>query len=284
MQTTSHLDWLSITYEASTALHATLPRLAAQSKWKEQSGAAHGYRYRYTNDLGVTVLSGGSLQQGTHVVLGGQALQNVRDCGVSDRELCQHVLERGGKVARVDVALNLHGAKLTVDDLACALREKRLKTPARGGKHIKGIDKPDNGLYIGNRQSERCFRAYDKNAEQGIVDGEAWLRLELECKKARARAVTAAIAEHDSTRAVINKAIGGYVDYPDDPEYSAALSDNDAEIHKVPRKLTDTYRWLLEQVAPAMARYQSDHPDEDVEQAFLTVYKLHLEKFSQPKV
>jgi DNA relaxase NicK len=281
MLTSSHLDWLSITFEASTVLHATLPRLAAQFPWKQQAGAAHGYRSRYTNELGVTVLADGSLQQGTHVVMGGQALSNIRDLGVSDRELCQHVLERGGKVARIDLAINLHGAELTVDDLATALKEKRLKTPARGGKHIKGIDKPDNGLYIGGRQSERCFRAYDKNAEQHIVDAEAWLRLELECKKARARAVTAAVAQHDNTRTVINKAIGDYVSFPENGEYSAALADNDAIIPQVPRKLTETYRWLLEQVAPAMARYQSEHPDEDIETAFLTVYRLHLERLNK---
>jgi len=279
MRTTAHLDWLSVTYPVPTSPHDTLPNGVSQSPFKRKGAGSNGYRDLLANEHGVTILMNGAERQGVHCVMSGQALDNLRTDGQTDKSLCVHIIAHGGRASRLDAALNLHGGSMTIDDLAEAYRKGSLKTPARSGKHVKGINANDNGLYLGNRSSERFLRAYDKNAEQNIVDGEAWLRLELECKKLRARALVQVIAEHDSTRTVINSAIQEFVDMPGENELNEALRDQGAEIPTRPRKMTDTYRWLMEQVAPAMARYISDHPEEDVELAFWTALQVHLNEF-----
>lgn len=288
MRSTAHLDWLSVTYPAPTSPHDTLPNDVSQSPFKRKGAGSNGYRDMLTNEHGVTVLLNGSESQGVHCVLSGQALENLRIDGQTDRSLCQHIISREGRASRLDAAINLHGGQMTVDDLAEAYRKGDLKTPARAGKHIKGINATDNGLYLGNRQSERCLRAYDKNAEQRIVDEEAWLRLELECKKLRARALVNVIATEENTRAVINSAIQEFVDMPGENELNTALADQGVKIPTRPRKMTDTYRWLIEQVAPAMARYIVEHPGDDVEIAFWTAVHTFLAechaKASQNKV
>jgi len=88
--------------------------------------------------------------------------------------------------------------------------------------------------------------------------------------------ILGAIAQHDNTRCVINAAIGGFVSMPDNPELTDALSDNNADIPPEPRQIHSTFRWLMEQVAPAMARYQQEHPEGDVLAALEAVYRAEL--------
>jgi len=52
------------------------------------------------------------------------------------------------------------------------------------------------------------------------------------------------------------------------------LSDQSDPMPAEGRKLHNTYRWLLEQVAPAMARFQLDNPSENVVDALLQAYRL----------
>jgi DNA relaxase NicK len=139
---------------------------------------------------------------------------------------------------------------------------------------LKQLLTDEDTLYIGSRASERFFRAYNKGAQEKMDYN--WLRLELECKKLMAQAVGNAIAEHDDTRVVINRAIRDYVEFPRLDELNAALQQADVEIPRPSRKIHSTYRWLMETVAPAIARYQFEHPGEDIESSFVTLWRHHL--------
>lgn len=204
----------------------------------------------------------GTEAQGVHLALSGSALARLREAGLTDRALCQHVTDNNGKAARLDVAVNLHGGLLTVQDIHRAYMQGRAKTPARSGLRFKGLNMANDGLTLGNRTSARFMRCYDKRAEQHL-EGETWLRFEVECKRKVAQNVALAVANSDNTRAVCNRVVKDYMDIPSEAEYVAALADNNALIDDVPRKLTSYDKWLIEQVAPSIVQHSMDDPDKD---------------------
>lgn len=262
MHTSAHLDWVAATYPCGYSLQDTLPREFIQAPFANKGTGAHGYRTRLTNAQGISVMLNGTDAQGVHLTLPGSALAALRDIGLTDRALCQHVVDNGGRLARLDVAVNIHDGQLTPQDIHDAYIEGRAKTRAKSGLRHLRLLKPGDTLALGNRQSERYFRAYDKRAETH-TEGKPWLRLELECKKRHAQSLADALASQDNTRAVINRAVKSYLDLPGMEEYQAALSDSSATIPEVPRKLTNTMAWLIEQVAPAMVNYEREHANVD---------------------
>lgn len=285
MYSSGHVDWLAVTFPAHTQPNHTMPQSLRAFTWVKKGKAANGYLTRMENELGAWLLTNGDERQGIHLVMPGEALSNSRSTGVTDRQLCQYVTENNGTLTRLDVAIDIMEGKLTAGELAKAYAEGCLKTPAKGATHVKRILEPDETFYLGSRSSERFFRAYNKGAQVGILDMN-WLRLELELKKVRANGVAHAIAGEQNTRSVINRAIGDYVTMPGNNEFNSVLSDKSGPMSQEGRKLHSTYKWLMEIVAPAMARYQADHMTEDVWQAFLTVYTHELNRLigSQLKV
>jgi DNA relaxase NicK len=279
MYSSGHVDWLAVTFPASVNPNATLPPNLCQSPWLKQSRGAHGYRQRLTNEIGAAIMLDGDTRQGVHLVMSGSALTLAREMGVTDRELCNHVVNNDGKVARLDVAINVYEGNLTPVQMARAYEQGSVKTPARHGSLIQDIKTPGSDFRLGSRSSERYFRAYDKAAEQH-VDHVAWLRLELELKKLRARALADTIASETNTRGVINHAIRDYVQMSDNDEFEQATSEQAGEIPSQNRKLHNTLKWLIDVVAPSMARYQSEHPDEDIEAILHTSFKNALERFT----
>lgn len=279
MYSSGHVDWLAVTYPATVSPNGTLPLLLSQSPWLKQSRGAHGYRSRLVNEIGASVMLDGDERQGTHLVLSGTALSYARAMGMTDRELCQHVVDNGGKASRLDVAINLYEANLIPSQIADAYVKKAIRTPAHSGVMITDINRPGSTFTLGNRLSQRYFRAYDKAAEQH-VDHMAWLRLELECKKLWAQSLTAILASEPDTRGVINNAVRGYCDMEND-EYQAALKQQAGELPTEGRKVHKTFAWLMDVVAPAVARYQTEHPDEDVVGALLTAIEVHSVKHDE---
>jgi len=274
MKTLGHVDWLAVTFPASTHPLDLFPMVISLSPLTEKGKGPHGYNTLSTNELGVIVLSNGAENQGVHAILSGTSLENIRAEGVTDRQLANNILANSGRVARLDVALDLLEGTLTVDDLQRAYENRQARTIARAATVIQKLDTPEHTLYMGSRASMRFFRAYNKGAQ--VKSEEAWLRLELETKKLVAGAINMAIARTKDTRKVINRAITDYVDFPGLPEYQQATHDRDATIPRVPRKMTNTYRWLIESVAPTLAKYAYEHPNDQVWSAFYTAYLVAL--------
>lgn len=278
LHSTGHVDWLAVTLPASLPIHSTIPHARRVTHWTKSGKASLGYHTRLTNELGAMLLCDGGEQQGEHLILSGDTMAAYRAAGYTDRELCQHVLDRDGKLTRLDLAVDIWDGKLTPAVFAQAYAERRLRTPAKSGKRIYGINDTSDGFYLGSRHSDRFMRIYDKAAEQALP-GQAWLRLELQLKDARAHGVAYVISNEENTRCVVNRAIGDFIQMDDD-ELNGVLADQSDPLPQEGRKLHDTLRWLLEQVAPAAARFQAEHPDEEVLDAFLAVYNAELKKRS----
>jgi hypothetical protein len=232
-----------------------------------------------TNALGAIILSDGAPQMGIHTILTGETLEEIRALGVSDRDLALNAQEYAGRASRVDVALDIWEGTLKPNDLVREYVEGHCTTPARSAMSITDLIGSEDTMYVGKGGSNRLFRAYDKGAQ--VQSETAWIRLELECRKLVARNVLDTLADIPDTRAVVNAAIRTFVDFPRLPEYQTVLSGSNVLLPRVPRRMTNTYRWLMDVCAPALARYELEHPDDDVLHAFLAARAVALERFWQ---
>ena len=271
MRTSGHLDWLAVTFPADLEQGFWTPPKLLASPITVKNEGPHGYQQTATDEIGIVFFSKGTIQQGVHVIYTGEPLGIVRELGVTDRDLMRHVQEFHGRLTRLDVAVNILEGDIKPGDLEHAYMRDGCDTSARAAGRVQTLNTDRDTLYIGSRASERLFRAYNKGAQLGT--GEAWIRLELECKKLMAQSVGQAIAESEDTRAVINRAILEFVDFPYIPEWSKALRESDAVIPRPVRKMHSTYRWLLETVAPALAKYQFEHPEDDIETVFPALWQ-----------
>lgn len=270
MHTTGQLDWIAVTFQQARNIAQVLPRVIARLPFTETGPGPHGYAKMWKNGIGVVLLTDGKPEMGMHAIMTGETLSQIRELGVADRALCASIVAAQGKASRLDVAVDVYDGELTFDRLVWEYQNGRIKSPARAATVVKNLDTPEGTLYVGRRASNRLLRAYNKGAQ--VKDERAWLRLELECKKMVARAMVGAVAENDDTRAVINTAIRKFAEFPSVPEYQEALAQGNAKIPAVPRKMTNTYVWLMEVCAPALARYELDNPQDGVFDAFLTCY------------
>jgi hypothetical protein len=179
-----HIDWISVTFPADIKPTDVFPLL----EWGYAGEGVHGYRTKYIDAVtgAVCFADGHTEQMGTHIQLSGSVLSELREgMGATDQALMTHLSDYNGRCSRVDLALNIRGGKLTPATFFRAFKAGKIKSSARKVSYIKGYESGITGMtfYAGNRQSDRFFRAYDKNAEQKITNPEAWLRLELELKR-----------------------------------------------------------------------------------------------------
>lgn len=273
MDTSGHVDWLSITFPASLTQGYWLPARLHHIELTIKPGKHHNYKLILTNDYGITIMANGGARDGVHIVYAGEPLERVRACGLSDRDLLMHAMEFQGRLSRIDVAVDIQDGGIKAADVEREYSNHNVSTLARGAERHQKLFTDEDTLYIGSMHSERFLRAYNKGAQ--LHTGEDWLRLELECKKVAAQAIGKAISENQNTRAVINRAIKDFVDFPTLPEIQQALAEDNVEIPRPVRKVHSTYEWLLTIVAPALAKYQYNHPDDDIEAAFVRMWQHH---------
>lgn len=259
-----HLDYLAVTYPAKFPLKSILPN-ETHPDYQLTGHGRYGYRRALHNSLGVLVMDEGEERQGVHVVMSGEPLLALREMGITDREMSAHVVGMGGKVARLDVAIDIFGGALRPGDLEAAYLAGEVNTPARSGVRVYGVnvDGPSDTFYLGSRTSERFLRFYAKGVPV-MGQQQVYMRLELELKKLRAQGVNAVLAVSDNSRAVINRAIHDYAPWPGNEEWSAVLAGHDVELPKLPRGDSDWQRWMKTQVIPSIVREQAEHPEENI--------------------
>lgn len=113
----------------------------------------------------------------------GQDMKAFRDSGGESDCLLKRLLECGGHVSRIDVAIDLFDdPRATVSDLERDYRSGQIKTRAKSSRLIEDMKTGGKTLYLGSRQSSVFFRGYDKAIESGNLDA-LWIRLELEMKE-----------------------------------------------------------------------------------------------------
>jgi hypothetical protein len=188
-------------------------------------------------------------QMGIHVQWSGSALQ-----GESLLERIEYTLNEGATITRLDIA---------VDVMAPWNIRKFYDTAMTGGAECQArkysIIESTTGttMYAGSRTSQKYVRIYDKQAQTN--GARPWTRIEMECKGEFAGRISKYLMQEGLQ--AIPTVIRGYLDFPSVPEWALAMnSDKPAISSPAPQKWRNTRGWLLETVAPALAKYELENP------------------------
>lgn len=276
MKIGKHLDWLSITLLHNVEWREFLPH----TEYRLDGKGRHGYRQLWIDDIiGTRVETfADDPRMGHHVTLSGDTLHGLRDnYALTDEDIVKRAITAWGQCSRIDLAIDMQGCITTIADMDEAIRLHTARFPARTWRFIAGHTATVVGDTIdtGSPKSDRRFRAYDKAAEQRIVDHDSWIRLEMQLRRVYAKSALGACAEH-GVAAVTSGIIGKYLRWEND-EYQAAIAGACDELPKVARKHSHRQMWLLGQCASALA-------DEVIrDEYFLETFLIAMRGFMEKK-
>lgn len=235
------LHWIEGTYKPT--FQVSLPQILSQkfTEGKAFNGYTIGEKYE---DGRVHMTNPSRPDMGTHLVWSGTACD---DCLIDPVELVIHLLWAGFKFTRLDLAIDAIDCNLRPQQATEEINLDRCKTRAK--KAPTSSDARDKGYtqYVGKKTSEICLKLYDKAEELGIIAD--WTRVELTVRQKRAnKAAWEIMRGTDFRRLVV-----AYADFPDWNEWRAIM---DLSPVKLPKEQTigNTEKWLLDSVAPALAR------------------------------
>ena len=143
------------------------------------------------------ILLDGSDGMGVHVILSGSA---IRQMSGDILNLLHWVLHHGGKVSRIDLALDDITGKLTLARVKRTVRAGAVTCRAKNYRRMESGSLSTGNVtgetfYFGSAQSRTQYRIYDKASEQGCIDGH-WVRCEGQYRKENAQQVAQLI--HDA--------------------------------------------------------------------------------------
>lgn len=271
------LDWLSFTVKgiSDTAVAAALSFGLKPDVWVDVK-AVHGYKLAIQHPFGHIVMSNpGRPEMGTHVMMGGACMSKLTELEYPTLSLLAWVLKEGGKIARLDLAIDLRETPIDIIGLTRCQQVKGHEGSAQKWNLITGSD---NGvtLYVGSRKSEKFMRIYNKAAQQKL-DGIHWARFELELKAETAREIAAAISLMPSgeiPRYVKGLMKGLY--NPGDAVYAAAMDADAVYVGSTKNTSDSTIEWLLNTVAKTLARQMTLHSDTDLWGEFIRSVHANL--------
>lgn len=277
MYATKHLDWLSITVNSLHEVETIVP----SADWHYVGKGRHGYRAAYEDRLSGARVETDSTASGmdTHLTLSGLALHAVRTTfNQGDDGLVNACRAVNGRTSRIDMAINAHEGRLTVLDFRRAIKSGEAKSTMRRTYYVEGMSDGQTGdtLYLGSPKSDRQFRVYNKGAEQGIVDGSSWLRLELVLRDLRAQAALAA-AQDNGTADTISAHMASCLVWTN-REYAECLGNSSHTVAPIARRETNTERWLRDQCAHALAKVVAVKPDFMLQ--FMASFQASLDKIN----
>lgn len=214
----------------------------------------HGYTEAVCNQTGAVVMRNvNRSDMGVHIGYSGKTLNTYRDNGVNPLDLLRWHIGRKGSVSRIDLAFDLRDTPLRPEALYSDLMTGVATSTAKTYNLISGNDGGAT-LYVGSRQSEAFLRIYDKGVESGT--GETWIRAELELKSSKARFAAFTMANEPDNKAYqwAQAWLAGFVTFPD-TTWKALMQAEAIPLARANKPESDTKKWLIEQVAPAMAKY-----------------------------
>lgn len=192
---------------------------------------------------------------GIHAELSGSALVGVSEFTPT----LTYIRDRGGKVSRMDLALDVLGDGPQVQHVVDMLNEGQVSTPKKTQREVKSSG-GGHTLYLGSKDSASQVRIYNKQAERasaGVVT-ESWIRLEVQLRDEAATFAAWAIEEQGIgvvTSSLLKKwvrcdgawALRSWL-------YRALNQETYSEIQVSEKRATDTRKWLLTTCVQALAR------------------------------
>ena len=278
------IDWISATFPKSVSPEDVFSTV----EWTVTGRGLHGYKVAMeSSEWGVWAQSDGTDAQGLQMTFSGDALNRMRaSSGMVDISLIALLNHHEARFSRIDLAIDLHGCKLTPQKFYTDWKLGKAKVSAHKARIIEetidGI--AAQTMYTGSRTSERYMRVYEKHLQSALdlskaSNMEYVLRMEMEFKKQWARGVQGALADNP-IEDVFNGQFRSYCEY-EDKDWLDATSGSYAEPKPLGRKDTNAEKWLLETCATALGKQVAI--DASFAKRFFSAYGKALSGFKNKK-
>lgn len=277
------IDWLSFTLPDGTP-EALVDVLTGCRDWVQVPYGHYGYQNMKVCQ-NVKVMTIGRLPgMGIHVEMSGKGCRQVESVKGVLSELIIKVLGVGGKISRLDIAIDemATGEEVEVGDYNLDLQ--RIRTYLQNGsvstryrecqfieKHLLTGEESQPGgqtIYLGSSKSNTMIRFYDKALESGSDEYPHYVRCEIQCRKHRAQAMADEIASHGLER--LNGVIRSYVEFKE-PQHTDKQKDRWpiaewwhaflegvekvrlSKLEQIEKSVQEVNEWVKRQIGPLIA-------------------------------
>lgn len=252
-----HIDYLQVSID--------FPQFKCRDNQYKIIPPVRFYKVGYQDEKGVRYYYGNPKSKKALCVCGGSALQNYREQGNSDGQICANFAQFGASCSRIDLAVTeyIENELVVVEDVESWYTSGRITSSLVSGgcKEILEVSticgKQVQTLYIGDmvkRGEKGIFRAYDKGVEMNL-ESHIITRLELEDRGDRAMATFRRIAKTGDVaanfRARFDVADDEFERLMQAPAADTTRGQNlkkraEIEVRNM------RWEWLIKQVAPAL--------------------------------
>jgi len=249
METSVHLDWISVThktpFEMPDGMRENPIFLSGKNGYSSVKQYSNGH---------MEMMNPNRPDMGIHVIYSGATLQNIAaDMKISRDTILNWHLERGAKATRIDYALNIHNSGIDMNNLWQQLEDKQAKTNS-GHTRIEKGNNQGYTIYVGSKKKpKKLIRIYDKAKEMKDFTSD-YLRVELQTNQDVARNGLNLYVGAEDKYDIVNGMIKKFCNFP---EYKLWTEIFNAENVKIPVPTHiqgNTEKWLLEKVAPSLAK------------------------------
>ncbi len=257
-----NVDYITATYEAPRALPLHEPDDAEYL----MEASHRNYTRTFLYSSGARLLTNpDNAHVKCHAIYGGNALGVLRGEGHTDIEIINSIIENGGVIKRIDIAVTSRRQDGGIHELL----PHTIALWCAGG-WLDSRMKPDNHVinpaleietaYVGSRRARnRLFKAYDKGVDLN-TSRHRLIRYELETRKGAQNMARAVLSGRD-----IGGLIRRYVDFPASPVWRKIMASEPLGVEhleseylsrdeKRAQKNRDRWHWLCTDAAKAMAR------------------------------
>lgn len=250
------VDWLEGTFKIGTPIN--LPAILSQNF--VEAKAFNGYKTASSYaDKRVHMSNIDRPEMGNHIVWNGEACGM---CPINPVDLIKHLRAYGFSFTRIDFAIDLINCNIDPAQATEEINNGKCKTraqqfpfwaeakPKQTPEQIERYGEHENKgytQYIGKKASEIYARIYDKAAEMGIKQDH--VRVELVVRHDRANQAATAVSYGADFRGMVVS----FVNFEEWSEWNKAMAAPEIELPKE-QKIGNTEKWLLDSVAPALAR------------------------------
>lgn len=272
------MDWLGYTGDHGSGLNE-LYEGAVGTTWTLLPRPGR-YGYEQMRRYGAAELWTGGPEGTDHIDLSGAACAEVAGEAVAVVEgwSWQRHLEwvgwQGWRVTRLDIAIDLHGGDVSVQQFVDCVQAGRITSrwKPKTMTEMHGIGhgvRPGHTMYLGSPESASRLVVYDKAAERDADEsGPPWVRVEWRARHEVAEALAVAVATGGLAAALSH--LASYASFHGSdgsvlPAWSRALEAATAAPLKVRKRggqLDSLEQWIAADVAPSLALLVDLHADQ----------------------